>query len=344
MIRGASVLLVALVTTAACGARTPLLVPLQDGGLAHDAGVAVDGSCVGQEIPFVTKAPTLYFVLDSSGSMADESKWSMVRDAVANLMIELGSRARFGAATFPAHGSADGACAPGAEVLAPQPGDSRGSLAKSFLSATAFMASGGTPTAPTLDALAPELEGLAGSIFAILVTDGGANCNPSLTCDASECTDDVGGSSTCDPGNCLDVARTVQAVAALKAHGVATFVMGIPGSDPFAALLDQLAQAGGTARGSEPQYYAVASADTQALASVLAQVAAEVTATCTFTLAAAPSDLAEVRVTVGGEPVPQGGPDGWQIAGTTLTFEGASCAELETGRAVSVRVIEGCPP
>ena len=70
-------------------------------------------------------------------------------------------------------------------------------LAHGDASATDFAALGGTPTAATLDDLAVELEALSGKTFAILVTDGGANCDASLTCDASACTDDNGGSPGC---------------------------------------------------------------------------------------------------------------------------------------------------
>jgi hypothetical protein len=141
---------------------------------------------------------------------------------------------------------------------------------------------------------------------------------------------------------CLDGSRATQAVTDLRAAGVETFVIGIPGSAPYAAVLDSLAQAGGTARAAEPYYYRVDTADTSALTGVLAQIAAKVTASCTFYLTKAPADPNQVNVYVGGALVPRDGGDGWSLQGTTLTLEGTTCSAIENGTAVSVRVVEGC--
>jgi hypothetical protein len=343
--------IVALFAPAACGARTGLPVPLTDAGESPDAP-----SCKGKDLPLLVNAPNLYFVLDTSGSMNEMNKWTNVRSVVADLITQLGTRARFGAATFPGQGT--DVCGPGTELLPLQLGDSNGTLANEFLAATSFKAAGGTPTADTLLTLVPELQGFAGTTFAILATDGGPNCDPNLTCDVNSCTANMDGLTGCPPGGppnccdpagasgpsgCLDGARAMQAVAALKAAGIETFVIGIPGSAPYAAVLDQLAQAGGTARGAEPLYYRVDTADTEALGGVLAQIAAKTTAACTFGLSRAPADLNLVNVYVGGSIVPRDGPDGWTLTSTTLTLEGATCDAIKTGRAVSVRVVEGCP-
>ncbi len=341
---------VALLAPSGCGARTGLLVPTTDGGEMPDA------SCTGKDLPILANAPNLYFVLDTSGSMNEMNKWTTMRNVVANLMTQLGARARFGAATFPAQGGS--ACGAGAEVLPLQLGDANGTLAGEFLAATSFKATGGTPTADTFVALAPELEGFSGTTFAILATDGGPNCNPSLTCDVTSCTANIDGLMGCPAGGppnccdpmgaagaigCLDGPRVTQAVGSLNAAGIETFVIGIPGSAPYAAVLDQLAQAGGTARGTEPQYYRVDSADEQTLEGVLAQIAAKITASCTFMLSRAPANPNDVNVYVGGSVVPRDGPNGWMLSGTTLTLEGETCAAITTGRALSVRVVEGCP-
>ena len=342
--------LLALLAPSACGARTGLLVPATDGGEEPDA------SCAGKDLPILANAPNLYFALDTSGSMNEMGKWTTMRNVVANLMTQLGARARYGAATFPAQGGS--ACGPGAEVLPLTLGDTNGTLANQFLSATSFKAAGGTPTADTFDALAPELEAFSGTTFAILATDGGPNCNATLTCDVNSCTANIDGLMGCPAGGppnccdpmgaagaigCLDGPRVTQAVASLKSAGVETFVIGIPGSAPYAAVLDALAQAGGTARGSEPLYYRVDSADEQTLEGVLAQIAAKITASCTFMLSRTPVDPNKVNVYVGGNVVPRDGPNGWALSGTTLTLEGTTCASIMTGRALSLRVVEGCP-
>jgi hypothetical protein len=338
-------------TAVACGARTGLLVPLDtiDGGLMPPA-------CMGTEIPLDTNAPNLYFVLDGSTSMQEDSKWTNVRSAVGTLITELGPRAGFGAAIFPTQGAE--ACTTGTEVMPVQAGDSQGTAASVFLAATSLIPEGGTPTAATLQALLPELTSFPQLTFAILATDGGPNCDASLSCQADQCTSNMDGAqgcpiggppNCCDPNTgigglgCLDATQTTQAVAALRAAGVETFVMGIPGSAPYAAVLDQLAIAGGVPRSSEPFYYQVDTSDTGALGAALAQIAAQATASCTFTLTHAPTQPGEVNVYVGGAVVPEDGADGWSLVGTKLTLEGATCQSIETGNALSVEVEEGCP-
>jgi hypothetical protein len=338
----------ALVTTA-CGARTGLLVPLPDGG-AEDVV-----TCNGTPIPLDTNAPDLYFVLDGSGSMQEDGKWPNMRAAIANLITQLGPRARFGAAIFPTQGESP--CAVGSEVMPVQTGDSQGVTANVFLAATSLTPVGGTPTAATLSALTPELTSFPQVTFAILATDGGPNCDPALSCDASTCTSNMDGvpgcpvggpPNCCDPTTglggegCLDGAAATQAVSDLRNAGVLTFVMGIPGSAPYAAVLDELALAGGVGRATEPYYYAVDTADTDALGDALAQIAARATASCIFTLAQLPAEGDEVNVYVGGALVPRDGGNGWTLVGTKLTLLGATCNAIETGHAVSVTVLEGC--
>jgi hypothetical protein len=251
-------LVVAGLTGVACGARTGLLVPLdtEDGGLTGPV-------CVGTDIPLDTNAPNLYFVLDGSTSMQEENKWANVRTAVAGLISQLGPRAAYGAAIFPAQGM--DACSTGAEVMPVTPGDSQGATAAAFLAATSLDPMGGTPPAATLQALVPELSTFPQLTFAILATDGGPNCDAALSCDVTTCTSNMDGVNGCPVGGppnccdpttgagglaCLDGTATAAAVTALRAAGVDTYVMGIPGSAPYAEVLDALAMAGGGARAS----------------------------------------------------------------------------------------------
>ncbi|HEY3818564.1 MAG TPA: vWA domain-containing protein [Polyangiaceae bacterium] len=338
-------------TAVACGARTGLLVPLdtEDGGLTGPA-------CMGTEIPLDTNAPNLYFVIDGSTSMQEDSKWTNVRSSVAALITALGPRASFGAAVFPTQGG--DACTTGSEVMPVQPGDSQGTAAAAFLAATSVNPTGGTPTAATLRALVPELSSFPQLTFAILATDGGPNCDPTLSCGVAACTSNMDGAPGCPVGGppnccdpvtgagglaCLDGTATVQAVSALRAAGVETFVMGIPGSAPYAAVLDELALAGGGARANEPYYYQVDSSDTGALGDALGEIAAQAVASCTFTLTQTPGDPGLVNVYVDGSVVPQSGANGWSLAGTKVTLEGSTCGGVEAGTALSVHVEQGCP-
>lgn len=239
--------------------------------------------------------------------------------------------------------------------MALRPGDTQGSTESEFLQATSFSPNGGTPTAVTIEALTPELRSFHGPTFAILATDGGPNCDAALTCDVSMCTsnmDDVPGCPTdgpscCGPSGvgglgCLDGARTAAAVARLEAFGIHTYVLGIPGSAPYASVLDALAIAGGTMRPSEPLYYRVDTADTATLSTALGGIAAQTMASCQFTLGVLAPDPNEVNVTIDGTILPQQGPDGWSLDGLQLTLRGASCTAIQ-GNASALGVTTGCP-
>ncbi len=339
----------------ACGARTGL--PVGEGPRAADAGEH-DG-CTQHDIMVLAPVPNLYFVLDRSASMKEMGKWDTVRSVVANLMTTLGPRARFGAALFPDPNGGDG-CAPGAPVMSLRLGDYQGTAAAALLAATQPPPSGGTPTAATLELLEPTLASFPGPTFAILATDGGPNCDPFLSCTIDQCTAnlDMAGMGACEPNvppnccdpsqaagpaGCLDSQNTIDAVARLASAGVPTFVIGIPGSAPYEQLLDQLAETGGTARSAAPYYYQVDTADSQALEAALAQIAARTTATCTLTLATAPSHPGDVNLVLDGVPVPPDPVNGWSLQGTTLTLLGATCQRVLSGQALDVQVMEGCP-
>jgi archaellum component FlaF (FlaF/FlaG flagellin family) len=117
----------------------------------------------------------------------------------------------------------------------------------------------------------------------------------------------------------------------------------VPGSAPYAALLDRMAQAGGAARANEPLYYAVDSTNQAALATALGTIAAKITATCTLDLGETPPDPSEVNVYLDGTAVPQDPTDGWTLSGQTITLVGATCTRVMAGNALSLRVVAGCP-
>jgi hypothetical protein len=343
------------VPVVACGARSWLPVP----GDPADAGVDA-ASCMPTDVPVEPNVPNLYFVLDASGSMLENSKWPNVRLAVANLVATLADSARFGATVFP-DPSVD-LCAPGLEVMPLRLGDTLGETATVFLTATTLTPRGGTPTAATFRSLAPKLKSLPGVTYVILATDGGPNCDTALPpCSIDQCTSNIdgvqnaagvqicfpdGGTNCCDRNRsgCLDEPAAAQAIADLLAAGVQTYVMGIPGSTPYTAVLDQLAIAGGTARAGEPRYYAVGTPDTRALESGLEEIARQVMKSCTILLGRSPADPNKVNVFVDGALVPSDGPSGWSLHGSTVTLAAGLCGSLQADASVpTVHVSEGCP-
>ncbi|HLK41211.1 MAG TPA: vWA domain-containing protein [Polyangiaceae bacterium] len=346
----------------ACGARTGLLPgelevgSTVDAAAAADVGVGNDGSCMGAEIVLNLNAPNLYFVLDHSTSMNEMGKWANMRTVVSDLMAQIGPGARFGTAMFPPPPGSD-ECGPGVEVMSVRQGDTQGNTANAFLAATASMPNGGTPTAATLRALRPKLAALGPGTFVILATDGGPNCNDSLSCQVGSCTLNIDGATGCTQGGprnccatppnpnglgCLDGTATAEAAAELDTAGVQTFVMGIPGSAPYSTVLDEVAVAGGTARSTEPLYFRVDTPDTGALSVALAQIAMQTGAGCTFSLKSPAMHPDGAQVSVGGAGVAPGGQDGWSLAGSTLTLGGASCNGARNAGAAAVKLIDGC--
>jgi hypothetical protein len=334
------------------------------GGTLSDAGPKLpgcgqkaDGSyCDCVDVPLFTDPPNLYFVLDRSGSMADDNKWDTVRVTVGKVLREIGPRANFGAATFPTPATQGDSCAPGSEIMSVRPGDpptgTDGPTTTFLLSATRPPPFGGTPTAATLTSLLPKIKSYPGKTFVILATDGGPNCNTAAQCDATQCINNIenapgcpsGGPPNCcdtQPGSCLDATPTVNAVASYERAGIPVYVIGIPGSLPYATVLDNLAVAGGTAQATSPKYFAVDTASSNDLLATLKKVAAKIVATCEFTLTAPPQDPGLVNVYFDEVPVPQEG--NWTLSGSTVTLTGGSCDQVKNGDVLDVRIITGCP-
>lgn len=309
------------------------------------------------DLDVLTDVPTLYFVLDRSGSMLDDDKWSTVRTVVAKVVARLGARANFGAMVFP---GMTGTCSAGTEVMPVLRGDVAagdvGPTARSFLEGTGVPPTGGTPTAATMRSLRARLSGRPGRTYVVLATDGGPNCNLSTSCDAQHCIPNLEGTSDqCTPTgpscctsstggaeSCLDADPTVYATADLANAGVPTYVIGVPGSAPFADVLNRIANAGGTGRPGETAYYRVDAAGSAALESALVAVAAKVAATCAFPLGDVP-DPGKVNVFLDGALVAKDPDNGWALEGKVVTLVGSTCERVLSGDALNVRVVAGCP-
>jgi hypothetical protein len=322
--------------SAACGARTNLVCD--------------------KEIPSTPITPNLYFVLDHSRSMSEGGKWTSVGSSLQALILRIGAKASFGAAIFPNPTSPG--CDVGVEVMSVRSGgpDTAATLAQ----AMSAPPNGGTPTAASLRALRPALEGLVGQTFVILATDGGPNCNGALTCGLDRCTANIDNiSSTCLPGvlpnccvgqsgnplDCLDDAATLAAVGELEAAGIPTFVIGVPGSEAYSAVLDAAAQAGGTARSGSPAYYAVTTTDAAALTAALSQVIDQVATACFLKLT---QDVTpgELVVKVGDQRAPEDPQNGFSVDGVgdkqVFSLHGAACNLAVAGAPVSIHVVDEC--
>jgi hypothetical protein len=341
----------------------------------------IESPCGAASVALEFQRPNLYFALDASGSMLEDiprgdsaaypelsqpdDRYDALATAIETMLERIGHRTSYGAALFP---SSDAVCDAGDEILSLQQGDTasfalageRGPVLARLLSPNPRPTpSGATPVGMALSAIGPRLATALGPRYVFLLTDGGPNCNTELRCaidscipnierlrgsDGFRCNDEV---NCCDdyflgPGNCLDSGGSLEAVNELRALGIETYVIGMPGSDTYAGLLEELAAAGGTARSEPPAYYRVA--DAGQLIDTIAALGAKVGISCTVQLLAAPPDRDLVNVFFDGHVIEQDELDGWQWQDErTVQIVGPSCTLLETQQVLQVDVVAGCP-
>ena len=346
----------------------------QAGGLdLGGQGDAPSGPCGAQSIPAVAHPPNISFVIDHSGSMGNDfagtglSKYETARLALQRVLKAVGHRIKYGATIFP---GLDGAteCEPGDELMKVAPGDppsyaragKTGPRLRDLLTRLSIAdVGGGTPVAATLQQSLTSLGPLEGTTYVVLITDGAPNCNGDLMCGTSACipsierlrVDAVDCSSVncCAPTPqnptanqaCVDEQATLDAVQALSNAGISTFVVGMPGSEPYEQLLNRMADVGGTARTGATKYYPVT--DTAALENSLISIAASVAISCEIPLDYAPPDRDFVNVYFDDVLVQSDPNDGWQwTADGQVAIRGAACEELMAGSVLEVEIFAGC--
>lgn len=349
--------------------------PARDAGGSEitppDASDTACGQFCGQTfLHEVSNPPNLYFLLDRSDSMDDSfgtsTKYKTARGVIGSLLKVIGHRVTFGASIFPE--LPDGSCGAGEEVFPPTLGGlppCDGSIdptLKNFLSALgAVTPAGDTPTFAALSKLRSELETLEGDTYLVLITDGAPNCAADdTTCGADRCFFNIeqatygpqacdASFNCCDPANtgpgvgaaCVDADRTADEIARLAAHDIPTYVVGLPGAEPYADVLNQFAEAGGTARDGDVEYYAAE--DQNDLQTALYAIGTGVAIRCSIELDAPPDDPNQVNVYFDGELVPADPDDGWSWAdATTIQVNGDACDRLKSGDVIDARAVFGC--
>ncbi|MGZ5966947.1 MAG: hypothetical protein ACXWP4_04720 [Polyangiales bacterium] len=328
--------------------------------VAQDDGTICSCTEVGQN------PPTLYLVLDRSGSMADQgpgttsTKWKMIRDALvgdAGVLRKLGSRVKIAVSWFPSP-SFDDVCNSGREVVPPTVGG-QGTYDDLQALLASAIPRGATPTAATLQVVGAAIAKMDGPVHVLLATDGAPNCG-TKTCTADACTynlehQKIFGDSTCDatinccdPGMvssglgwraCSDDAATANAAAAIAAKGSKFFVLGVPGTiDAYRAHLDTIAVAGGTVNDGPTKYWAPT--DDASLVTALSAIAARAIDSCEVRLAKPVDDPGVTNVLLDGAPIPA---DGWKwTSPSTIELLGAACDSVHGGTVSHVSVAVGC--
>ncbi len=352
-----------------------------DGGVdgdMTDGVVPIDGSCGGTQVQATAREANLLLVIDQSASMLQTPagfpmrKWDALKVALGRALRPAANKLALGMELFPDDPAGtigipctNNCCAmPSGEAAITVPIERGPSAFDRIMGAVDATSPGGaTPTADALDrALRYFTTGagraLSGDKYVLLATDGGPNCNTSLTCGADRCTTNIDGScpageNCCDPSktriSCLDDARVIAKLNALRGAGVRTFVVGIPGTEAYEASLDAFAEAGGFPNPTGPRkYYKVeAKGGVNALVGVFEQITGALITSCRLQLSSPPPNATLVNVYVDGVPVPQSGPDGWDLDMSTnpptIVLRGATCASIEGVGVRSISVTYGCP-
>jgi hypothetical protein len=339
----------------------------------------------------------MLLAIDESGSMADppsatstQSKWSEMTQALTQALPKFENDINFGLELFPfdPSGDIDPSSPDSSCTVAPDqtaisfPIDSGATHLQDIIAFVRNRApAGGTPTAKALQqAYAYYVQGagkdLKGSKLVLLATDGGPNCNAALQCDANACTYNMdnkcsgGGSLNCcqdnaqapqNHYNCLDDQSVITQITNLNKMGIGTYVIGIPGSEVYAATLDAMAVAGGvpnTTSTTGHSYFAVSKDNAlKDLQSALDGIITQLVKSCDIALNDSPLDVSTVQVVQDCTfipPLPQykaptadsGVQDGFYVDYSTspahLIITGSYCDRLMMAGANHLDVIEGC--
>jgi hypothetical protein len=321
-------------------------------------------------------------VVDKSGSMSDQppgyarSKWASLTQALTTVLSDTQKLMAYGLELFPEKSvlatCTDTCCnMPATGTMdVTLPGDVTGIT--TLLAET--LPGGGTPTAQALRSALNYFRGagaaLQGQKVVFLATDGGPNCNANIpgACPIGACTNNIDGRpaacynttlNCCDPANagqvtgCLDTAEVVTAIQALQGDGIPTVVLGLPGTESYATVLEQMAVAGDLPNpAAPPSYYAVNAADgVDGLTNTIKQITTQFINKCDIQLDKAVLDPTKVNVALDCNvlqaPDPALGGGDWILDRSTVpetvVLQGAVCDRVRTQGAQRIDVILGCP-
>jgi hypothetical protein len=204
-----------------------------------------------------------------------------------------------------------------------------------------------------------------GSRWVMLVSNGEANCNFSLSCNASSCTN-AARANCSDPSNCCSNARylcddrdaVLAAINDLKNSGIQTYVVGMPSSDSEKASLNAFAIAGGAPNpiGAPGEaYYSIPDAyGIQDLEIAFSEILTTSIKTCDFKLQQTPAHPENTHVFLNCMPVYPTSANadagsGWYIdfsqSPAHLVLEGDACSALVSGNVPTkaMDIFTDCP-
>jgi hypothetical protein len=315
-----------------------------------------DANCGARSKTAMKVAPDILIVLDRSGSMNDDvsnmmcrgdggpgattgcgatSKWAQITPAITQVVSDTENDVNWGLKFFPDN-SANPCDVTSTAAVDIAPSNSA-AIAAAIMGATStnggVVGYNGTPTRAVATGATTYLSTLTDKSpkYILLATDGLPTCATS-------------GNAAAD-----DSAGAPPAIAAAKAAGFPTFVVGIATGGSADGTLSAMADAGGLARQGTPSYYPVSSAaDLAAAIRTLIKTAA----TCTFQIGPNPTtdgttSLDKIDVTGDGQAIERDmtHTDGYDYTDDThqsIQVYGPRCEKIMSGEIQQVSVTFIC--
>ncbi len=326
--------------------------------------------------------------MNDSPASGAASKWSIMKQALNTALTQVQDDINFGLELFPFSPSGIPADSTDYVATCAVPDDVNTAInvpitagATGLQDVLAVIAdqspAGGTPTAKALKQAynyftTGDGQKLQGTKWVLLATDGGPNCDQGLTCDPTRCTLNIEGKCSGVPNccvdtqnqpigyACLDDVATKNQIDLLAKAQVKTFVVGIPGSELYAAALNSFADAGQmpnqNGAGGDSYYAISATSAQQDLVDAFGTITTQLIHSCDIALTTSPPDPNRVNVAIDCVPqtqvptgsAPDAGVDGYYIdysqTPAHLKLVGAPCNNLVAQGAHHIDVIVGCQP
>lgn len=283
-------------------------------------------TCGDEEATFSRGEPNVLIILDKSGSMDNDNKWTQATDALDSVATNLANDIRFGLALFP--GLSGDECAEPTLAL-PMGSHTTAEIQGSYAGVNP---GGRTPMALALDTALQQdwvsdpgdPEDAQRSKVVVLITDGQPNCG-------------AGDPQMDDPQGAIDAAQ------AFADADIPVYVVGF-GAGVDADTLNDIAAAGGTDNPSDPTDRYFQADNGMELEDALLEIGALV-ASCDLSLGSMPPDPTRVYVLLDGTPLVRDDPDGWRYdaAGNRVRLRGNACDTLRNSASPDFQVIFGCP-
>ena len=295
--------------------------PRSGGGLSSGSNTSgAGGGCPNVVVTYEKQIPTVMLLVDQSGSMTEAfgggSRWSVLHDALLDpstgIVATLESEVRFGLALYTSNGgSAGGACPTLTEVPV-----ALGNYAAIKAVYDPASPEGDTPTGESIAAVATQLGAVVeeGPKVIVLATDGEPD-----TC--------------AEPNPQNGQPQSIAAAQAAFAQGIRTYIISV-GADVRLGHRQDIANAGAgkPVGGADdaPYYQAL---DPASLAAAFDEIINGVRS-CVFTLngSIAEQNATQGTVSLDGQPLAYGDPDGWKLNGPSeIEITGAACDAIQSG-------------